>query len=56
MGLAPFCTDSFFGQLRVRVWRTDSSGAPAGAPFIELTSSAGKHWVQAHSAIQVYVF
>lgn len=41
MGLAPFCTDSFSGQLSIRVWRLDSSGAREAAPFIELTSSSG---------------
>ena len=41
MGLAPFCTDSFSGQLSIRVWRLDGGGTREPAPFIELTSSAG---------------
>ncbi|KAK9835048.1 hypothetical protein WJX81_007145 [Elliptochloris bilobata] len=39
-GLAPFCRDSFNGQVRMRVWERDSSGERGAAPMIDTRSSS----------------
>ena len=41
MGLAPLCTDSFFGEITVRFWRKNSSGQRIPESLVELKSSSG---------------
>jgi Tocopherol cyclase len=40
-GLAPFCKDSFFGRVRLRLWERSAAGARGAAPIAELTSCSG---------------
>ena len=40
-GLTPFCTDSFSGELTVRIWQKGPAGGRLPDSLIELKSSAG---------------
>ncbi|CAL5225421.1 g8236 [Coccomyxa viridis] len=40
-GLDVYCRDSFFGKVRVRVWRRDANGSRQPQAFIDLTSKQG---------------
>ena len=42
MGLAPLCTDSFFGNVTVRYWRKGPDGQRLSDSLVELKSTPGK--------------
>ncbi len=42
MGLAPLCTDSFFGNVTVRYWRKGPDGQRLPDSLVELKSTPGK--------------
>jgi len=42
MGLAPLCTDSFFGDVTVRYWRKGPDGQRLPDSLVELKSTPGK--------------
>ena len=42
MGLAPFCTDSFFGDVTVRYWRKGTDGQRLPESLVELKSTPGE--------------
>ena len=41
MGLAPFCADSFSGEVTVRIWRKGPDGERLPESLIELKSTSG---------------
>ncbi|CAL8467097.1 g6633 [Coccomyxa elongata] len=40
-GLDVFCRDSFYGKVRLRVWRRDSAGVRSAMPLFDLHTDAG---------------
>ena len=42
MGLAPLCTDSFFGDITIRYWLKGSDGQRLPESLVELKSNPGE--------------
>lgn len=45
-GLAPLCRDTFFGNVRLRVWRVDRSGVRSGTLLVDATSDTGRRVIK----------
>ncbi|GAB4820510.1 hypothetical protein N2152v2_007556 [Parachlorella kessleri] len=45
-GLAPFCRDSFAGQVRMRVWERNSQGQLTNPPIVDCTSQGSSGAVE----------